>query len=386
MKPQFKSMLFVRTLANGALRIGETFPGRAVEIEDGDGSIGRLIRLMDGSRSITQLHEELVKDYPETTVDVVGECIRELDGLGFLDDRSALERSTLRGNELDRFKANLNFFSYYSTLEQSPWEMQERITTTRVTVIGLGALGSGVLLQLAGCGVKRIRAIDFDTVEPSNLNRQLLYNERDIGRLKVEAAAEFMSRFYSEMELETRVEEIRSADDAKRAIEGSDVVVLAADQPHFSLERWVNRACVELGVPLIGGGVNVIEGQCYTVIPVRTGCMDCNRLKQSRLSEEHDAFIEAVRSSGFRMPSAAIAANYMLLAGMVCSELVKYVTCMAPMMTEGKVISMHFGTFACREAMDFRSREEGCPTCGQGSPEEAADAEDGDLRLLECGL
>jgi molybdopterin-synthase adenylyltransferase len=369
-RPLFKKIIFVRVLEDGALRMAETFPCRAVEVEDEDGSIQRLIQLMDGTRTVSELLAELQREYPELTVEDLEGCLLELDQLGFLDDAALRDRSGLTDVQQDRWKANLNFFSYHSKLTNSPWDMQQRLSEARVTIIGLGTLGSGVLFAAAGAGVKQVRVVDFDRVELSNLNRQMLYNEQDLGRLKVEAAADFMKRFYADMVLEQRVEEIRSIHDAERAIQGSDVVVLAADQPHFQLERWVNAACVRHGIPFLGGGVNVMEAQCYMVLPGQTGCIDCNHLRQHIQTESYAEFIRAHRASGFRMPSAATAANYMLLTGLVGGELIRLMTGSEAPRSAGKVLTTSFSTYTTRETMDFTERMDDCPTCGTGREED----------------
>ncbi|PYI55768.1 HesA/MoeB/ThiF family protein [Paenibacillus flagellatus] len=369
-QPLFKPLFTIRRTADGALRIGETFPGRAVEIDDADGAVYALLRRMDGTRTMDELYAATAADDPDTTREAFDECVRALDEAGLLDDAAAAKRTSLSPPELDRFRANAGFFSYRSSLTRSGWEMQEKLKTARVTVIGAGSLGSGVLFQLAGCGLSAVRVVDFDVVERSNLNRQLLYGERDIGRPKLEAAADFMSRFRPDLRFEGVARKIGSAEDALEAVRGSELVVLAADEPYFLLERWVNEACVRLGIPFIGGGMNVAEGHCYTVVPGETGCIDCNHLLQSRANELYAATIESCLASGFRMPSAAIPSVYMMLAGMVGTEIVRRLTRYEPPQTEGKVVSLNFDTYTSSVVMAFPAPVAECPTCGGGGGEE----------------
>jgi len=184
-KPSVKKLLRIRVTGNNSLRIAETLPGRSLEIEDEDGSINKLIHDMDGTRTPEELWNGLRLQYPHVRLDDVVSCIKELDGLALLDDQAALEITSLSAGELERFKANLNYFSSFSSMNDSPWQMQSRLKEAKITMIGLGTLGSGVLFNLAGCGVTSVRVVDFDYVELSNLNRQMLYNEHDIGRKKI---------------------------------------------------------------------------------------------------------------------------------------------------------------------------------------------------------
>ena len=119
-------------------------------------------------------------------------------------------------------------------------------------MLGVGGLGGWSACSLACCGVGEMLLIDGDRVEESNLNRQVLYTEADIGRLKAEAAAERLGAFNSAMRLEV---DRRSASTAKtaiaEAIEGYDVVIDAADWPAHEIEQWVNSACFAAGIPYI---------------------------------------------------------------------------------------------------------------------------------------
>lgn len=382
MKPMMKKIVFARVKEQGLIRVGELFPDRAVEIEDENGFVLQLINLMDGTRSINEILTNLHGSGIPIPESELSELISEFDSLGFLDNSESTAFKCFSSMELERYKANLNYFSYFSNLENGPWEMQRRLNHAKITVIGVGTLGSGVLFNLAGLGVGKVRIVDFDVVEWSNLNRQLLFKEEDIGRRKIDAARDFIHRFHSKLELECIPGEIRSTEDAEKAIADSDLVILSADQPHFLVERWVNQACVKKGIPFIGGGVNVVEGQLYTVVPGKTGCLDCNYLLHSRQDDDYLQFIQSYVSSGFRMPSTAIAANYMLLTGMVCGELARIIAGTGPLQSEGKVVSIHFETFRTAIKMDFSCPVPDCPTCGQG---EGADPIFQFFRALEKG-
>ncbi|WP_276356797.1 HesA/MoeB/ThiF family protein [Cohnella caldifontis] len=362
-RPAFKRLYDVRSLPGGLLRIGESSPNRAVEIEDEAGWVERLIRLMDGTRTIGGLRDALSESHPEVTTEDVAELVAELDGLGYVDDRRAEEAASLPPDEAERFKANLNYFSYYSNLASDPWHMQKRLRDAKITVIGAGALGCGVLLNLAGLGVTAVRIVDFDVVERSNLNRQWLYGEPDIGRRKIETACEFLNRFRSGMKLDPLDREIASADEAGEAILGSDFVVLAADQPYWLLERWVNEACVRENIPFIAGGMNINEGQLYTVVPGRTGCVACIDVRYGREHAGHASFVEQCRASDFRMPSTSIAPGYMILAGMAGGEIARWFTGSAGLFSLGRVMVMNMDTCRAEPRIDFAAPQPDCPVC-----------------------
>jgi molybdopterin/thiamine biosynthesis adenylyltransferase len=225
-------------------------------------------------------------------------------------------------------------------------------------------------LNLAGFGVSFVRIVDFDTVELSNLNRQMLFQEQDIGREKIEAATAFINRFHSGIKVEGVRKEIRSVEEAKSVIDSCDLVVLAADQPSFQLERWINEACVHRRVSFVGGGINLTRGQFYTVIPGETGCIDCNHLQHNIQNPEYAEFVKQYLASSFRMPSAALMSNYMQVTGMLCGDIARLLTGYAPVISKGKVVVTNFVTFENTISLTFDHPIDECPTCGNGNGQE----------------
>ena len=148
---------------------------------------------------------------------------------------------------------------------------QERLSGSSAIVIGAGGLGSPVLYYLAAAGVGRIHIVDPDHVAITNLNRQFLHFEQDIGRSKVQSAAEKLSRFNST----TAFQPISvSVDDqnAESLIAGHDIVLSCVD--NYETRILLNRACVRSGIPLVDGGVNSLSGYALTVLP-GSPCYEC---------------------------------------------------------------------------------------------------------------
>ncbi len=120
-----------------------------------------------------------------------------------------------------------------------------------MALLGVGGLGSWAAYALACCGVGELVLVDGDRVEESNFNRQILYRERDIGRLKTEAAAEALAAFNSSCSLTPVPVRLESAAAIAEVIDGADFVVNAADWPAHDIERWTNAACVAARLPFI---------------------------------------------------------------------------------------------------------------------------------------
>jgi adenylyltransferase/sulfurtransferase len=157
-------------------------------------------------------------------------------------------------------------------LEEIGTQGQEKLFDASVLVIGAGGMGSPLLYCLAGAGVGTIGIADSDIVSVSNLNRQYLHFERDIGTLKVHSAAKKLKEFNSHINIISHETAINT-ENAYEIISQYDVVALAVDNTQTRM--IVNKACVELGKPFTDGAVNGFVGTSIFVNPGLTPCLAC---------------------------------------------------------------------------------------------------------------
>jgi molybdopterin/thiamine biosynthesis adenylyltransferase len=127
-----------------------------------------------------------------------------------------------------------------------------------VLLVGAGGLGSPAALYLAAAGVGTLRIADDDRVERSNLQRQVVHGDADVGREKVASAAAAISALNPRVRVEQVAERI-TADNVERVLEGVDVVFDGGD--NFPVRYLLNDACVKLAKPLVYGAVHRFEGQ-----------------------------------------------------------------------------------------------------------------------------
>lgn len=135
---------------------------------------------------------------------------------------------------------------------------QVRLKQSRVLVIGAGGLGSPVLLYLAAAGVGHLTIVDFDRVEMSNLQRQVLFTESDLGHPKAEAAANHLRRLNPQIEISAIVAPF-SRENARELVRQADLVIDGTD--NFPTRYLSNDACVLEGKPLVYGSIYRFEGQ-----------------------------------------------------------------------------------------------------------------------------
>lgn len=150
---------------------------------------------------------------------------------------------------------------------------QHRLATARVLIVGVGGLGSPCGLYLAAAGVGTIVVVDADRVELSNLQRQILHRDVDIGCIKVHSAAQTMHAMNSDVRVVPIAERIDEATVA-HIVRDVDVVVDGCD--NFATRFVVADHCWRLGVPLITAGITQWAGQLFTVVPgPNEACFRC---------------------------------------------------------------------------------------------------------------
>jgi molybdopterin-synthase adenylyltransferase len=151
---------------------------------------------------------------------------------------------------------------------------QRRLAASRALICGCGALGSLLANTLVRAGVGRVRLVDRDFVELSNLHRQTLFDEDDVaaGLPKAVAAAEKLRRINSTVEIEPIVAHV-GPENVESLCQGIDAIVDGTD--NFETRYLLNDAAVQLGLPWVYGGCIGAEGQTLTIVPGETSCLRC---------------------------------------------------------------------------------------------------------------
>jgi molybdopterin/thiamine biosynthesis adenylyltransferase len=151
-------------------------------------------------------------------------------------------------------------------------EGQEKLKKARVFIAGTGGLGSPVAIYLAAAGVGTIRIADHDTVELSNLNRQVLHWDEDTGNKKVDSSAAKLRRLNRSIKIEAIAETITEAN-VSQLVADSDLIVDAMD--NLPTRYLLNRTAIKKDIPFFHGAVYGFEGRAMTIIPGKSACLHC---------------------------------------------------------------------------------------------------------------
>ena len=221
---------------------------------------------------------------------------------------------------------------------------QRRIREASALLIGVGGIGCPAAAYLASSGVGRLIVCDFDTVDATNLGRQVLYTDKHIGEYKADVAAARLTKINAEVSV-SAVNERLSGKSLAEAVDGVDVVLDASD--NFATRFEVNDACVAAARRLVSGSAIRLEGQLAVFGPdyKSSPCYRC-------VYDEHDESVGDCAGSGVLSPVPGV------IGTMMAVETLKFLAGM----DASPLLRLYDAT-----AVEFRrleiSKRSSCPTC-----------------------
>ncbi len=243
-------------------------------------------------------------------------------------------------------------YSRQIMLPQIGMEGQQKLLDAHVLIIGMGGLGSPAALYLATSGVGRLTLVDFDTVDLSNLQRQIAHTTVDIGRPKVESARENLLRFNPEIEI-VPVNRQLSEVELSEAVQQANLVLDCSD--NFTTRFAINAACVKHQKPLVSGAAIRMEGQ-VSVFDARQENAPCYQCLYQQSGEELD---ETCTQNGVLAPLVGV------IGSMQALEAIKLIVGMGESLA-GKLLLFDAMTAEWRTMR--LPKDPACPICGQADP------------------
>jgi len=237
-------------------------------------------------------------------------------------------------------------YSRQIMLEEIGFVGMEKLRRAKICVVGVGGIGNPIVTQLAAMGVGKLKIVDRDVVEISNLHRQHLYNEADIGKVKVEVAAERLKKINHHVQIEAVPLSITRYT-AESIVKGMDIIIDALDT--VDARYALNDACIKYNIPFIYAGALGMLGSVCTILPNRSACLRC---MFPSLAEED---MPTCSTEGVH-PSILY-----LVAGIQVSEAVKIVTGQQPTLVN-KLLYIDLNELSFDKIQMFR--HEICPSCG----------------------
>ncbi|QLQ31051.1 MAG: molybdopterin-synthase adenylyltransferase MoeB [Candidatus Thiothrix singaporensis] len=226
---------------------------------------------------------------------------------------------------------------------------QERLLASKALIIGVGGLGAPVTFYLAAAGVGHLTLVDFDTVDLTNLQRQIIHSTANIGQLKTESAAQAARGLNPAVQVHT-INEKLSYGQLLAVASSHDVIIDCSD--NFPTRFTLNRACKNLGKPLVSGAVIRMEGQATTFDfrQPETACYRC-------LYDEEGETEDTCSTTGVLAPVAGI------IGSIQAAEALKALLNLPTL--SGRLLLLDAKTMRWRE-MQLRP-DQACPVCHNAS-------------------
>lgn len=350
-RPRIKRTVQRFDAPNGDVYLMRGGASTDIHIEQPDAKDRRLLTAVDGTRG----RDDLVAEFGQKVVD---DLLAQFGEQGLLED--AADDDLIAPKIVARFDRQLHYFGDVSE-GPTALECQNRLEAARIAVLGVGGLGGWSALGLACCGIGELLLIDFDRVELTNLNRQVLYTEADIGEPKASAAAKRLRAFNSSMRVEERVQRLDSQAAVAEVIQGCDLVVASCDWPAHDIERWINSACFAAGIPFIAMShfpPVARVGPLY--VPGLTGCYACQEIGYRRSFPLFDEAMEQLR--GKTSSAGTLGPACELIGGHVSLDVMHLLTGLAEPSTLGAIHIYDLRTMKVEHESIFPELD--CPVCG----------------------
>lgn len=274
-RPRIKVSRQPVRVGDDVVRVGGAVHKLAFDVADPDGWLWALVNLLDGSRTVAEVTTALCTRFPHRPPSDVGAAIDGLRLTGHLVDADEPAPEDLTPRERERYSRSRELFLSIDTgWRTNSWAPQVTLKGSKAIVIGLGGVGSVIAAAFVASGIGHVHCVDHDVVALSDLNRQVLYTERDRWRPKDEAAVHRLRERNSDVLVTGDRRTVDGRDTITTIAKGFDLVALAADGPP-KIRSWTNRACLALGIPWVWGGYH---GPLMTVGVYRPGagpCYDC---------------------------------------------------------------------------------------------------------------
>jgi len=253
--------------------------------------------------------------------------------------------SELSDKDLDRYSRQV-------MLEEIGYQGQLKLKNAKVCVVGVGGLGNPITTRLVAMGVGKIRIVDRDVIELSNLHRQTMFDDSDVGEIKVEVAAKKLQKLNPDVQIEALPISVNDYN-VIEVVAGCDVVIDALDS--VNARYALNKACVAKKIPFVTGAAVGVSGQVFTVLPKQSACYHC---MFPALDEDS-------------MPTCSIEGVHpsilSIVGGLEVSEAVKIILEKKPSLSE-KILHIDLENLDFSFTKTFKADE--CPVCGTGISEE----------------
>jgi molybdopterin-synthase adenylyltransferase len=348
-------------IAGGKIRIGGVSYGLAAEIADPDGWVWTMLTAMDGTHGVPEIIGLVSAAHPGQPVETLRRGAGQLLSSGYVEDAAGPVPEILSERDIHRYDRAVGYFRWLDRIpRESSWTPQAILRGARVTILGIGGTGGAAAMALAASGIGHLHCVDPDEVELSNLSRQVLYTEDDIGKPKADSAVARLRRLNGDIEVTGQQLKASGEQDVRALAGDCDVLLLAADEPP-RLRAWVNRACLAARRPWVDSGYHGPLVQVGAFVPGEGPCWECTRMD---LRDSHTADGARVDDASHRGDAVfqAVGAVPAGISGYLAAHLVIGLLTGIPPVSPGSIETVNLAALDAPLVL-AATRHPDCPAC-----------------------
>lgn len=360
--------VITRVPASNSITFAPLVPGlRAFALHHVSPPQLRLLELLKGEYSVEDIQQRLLVEFPRLSPDKVVAMLNQLDRAGLLEETDLQPPADWTPEYIERYSRHLAVFAGYERPGLSRFAQQQRFRDAHVVILGMGGIGSWVALLLTQLGIGHLTIVDDDPVNISNLTRQALYTERDVGRNKALAASEALHAINSETKITAITRAIKTREEMMPVIQDTTLVVLTFGPFLLREPTQLHYACLRQNVPCVSlSGLHLGP----LVVPGQTACFDCVRtlfaqqlpgLIPEGIREGEEAVLLSRRYHAIFAPLIATC------IGLGVTELTKFLAGFAPSALENGILYLNPTELSITRLAT--PRDPNCPTCGRRGAE-----------------
>lgn len=356
--------VITRLPASNSITFAPLLPGlRAYALHHVSPPQLRLLELLKGECRVEDIQQRLQVEFPRLSPSKIVAMLNQLDRAGLLEEADVQPPANWTPEYVERYSRHLAVFAGYERPGLDRFDQQQRFRDAHVVILGMGGIGSWVALLLTQLGIGHLTLVDDDPVNISNLTRQALYTEQDVGRNKALAASVALHAINSETKLTTITHAINTKEEMMLVSQGATLVILTFGPFLLQEPTQLQHACLHQNVPCVAlSGLHLGP----LVIPGKTACFDCVRtvfanqlpgLIPEGINEDRQAVLLARRYHAIFAPLIASC------IGLGVTELTKFIAGFAPSALENGLLYLNPTELSITRLATPRNPT--CPTCGE---------------------
>lgn len=373
-RPRIKPEHRAYRTVDGHIRIGSVVHGIGAEVKDPDGWVWTLVEAMDGTRSPADIVAEVSRRHPGPWLPApdIARAMADLTTAGYVEDAGAAPPAELSERERERYSRGMTLLRWMDLRPRdSAWEPQLMLRRARVLLVGVGGTGGAAAQDLVASGVGRLHCVEPDVVELSNLNRQTLFREPDLGTPKIDAALTALRALNSDTTVTGERREVHGPADLEDLLTGAvggsgdgsgyDLLLLAADRP-AAIRRWANQVCLASGTPWAEAGYRGPLVSVGVFTPGRGACWECLRSAEIERRDLRLAPGQDEDAASPRMPWNPVNAVTAGLSGGLLAHAALILLCGIPQLDPGCRFGLNL-MVPGDTIMQRSERRPDCPAC-----------------------